>query len=81
MLFQPLQKREKTFSRFYKVEQKGESIHANFNDINKKVWCVRNKSERLWKLVERYELRNVTNVEIVQPVKRVFKGDRMFRFI
>ena len=60
------------FYRFYKIEQKGESIHADMNDIDRKVWCIRKKEARLWKLIERYELRNVTNVEIVLPMKRIF---------
>ena len=73
----------RSFFRFYKVEQKGESIHADFNDIDRKVWCIRKKEERLWKLIERYELRNVTNVEIVIPAKRVLKKhkQRNYRYI
>ena len=57
----------RTFYKYYKVEQKGESIHADLNDIERKVWCIRKKEDKLWKLVERYELRNLTNVEIVIP--------------
>ena len=65
----------KTFWRFYKVEQKGESIHAMMNDIDRKCWVIKNEESRLWKLIERYELRNVTNVDIVVPVKHVFKKE------
>ena len=61
----------KTFFRFYKVEEKGESIHATMNDIDRKCWVIKNKQARLWKLIERYELRNVTNVDIVVPLKRI----------
>ena len=53
----------RTFFRFYKVEEKGESIHATMNDINRKCWVIKNKEARLWKIIERYELRNVTNIE------------------
>ena len=67
----------KTFFRFYKVEEKGESIHATMNDIDRKCWVIKNKQARLWKLIERYELRNVTNVAIVVPLKRIFKKDRL----
>lgn len=67
----------KTFFRFYKVEEKGESIHATMNDIERKCWVIKNKQARLWKLIERYELRNVTNVDIVVPIKRVFKKNRL----
>ena len=69
--------------RFYKIEQKGESIHADMNDINRKVWCIRKKEARLWKLIERYEMRNVTNVDFVVPMKRIFKTvqHRNFKYI
>ena len=64
----------KTFYRFYKVEQKGEEIHASMNDIDRKAWVIKNEGSRLWKLVERYELRNV---EIAVPMRRVFRKDRL----
>ena len=73
----------KNYYRFYKVEQKGESIHAELNDIERKVWCIRKKEDKLWKLVERYELRNVTNVDIVKPMKKTLKQpiERQHRYI
>ena len=37
----------RTFYKFYKVEQKGESIHADLNDIEQKVWCIRKKEDKL----------------------------------
>ena len=37
---------------FYKVEQKGEAIHAELNDIQRKIWCIRNPFDRLWKYVD-----------------------------
>ena len=66
----------RTFYRFYKVEQRGESIHADFNDIDRKAWVIKSREARLWKLIERYEMRNITNVDIVKPLKRVFRLDR-----
>ena len=63
----------KTFYRFYKVEQKGEEIHAELNDIDRKAWVMKNKEARLWTLIYRYEMRNITKGDIVVPVKRVFK--------
>ena len=54
----------------------GESIHAMMNDIERKCWVIKNEEARLWKLIERYELRNVTNVDIVVPMRRVFKNGR-----
>ena len=38
-------------------------IHATMNDINHKCWVIKNKVARLWKIIERYELGNVTNIE------------------
>ena len=67
----------RTFYRFYKVEQKGESIHADLNDLERKAWVIKNKEAKLWKLIEGYEMRNVTSVEIVRPMRRVFKKDRL----
>ena len=67
-------KEHKTFFMFYKVEEKGESIHAELNDIQRKIWCIRNPADRLWKYIERYELRNVLDISIVQPDKRIFKN-------
>ena len=72
----------RTFYRFYKMEQKGEEIHAALNDLEKKAWAIRNKGAKLWSLIHKYELRNVTNVDIVNPTKRVFKDTRrMTRYI
>ena len=50
---------------FYKVEEKGESIHAELNSIQRKIWCLRDPAERLWKYVERYELKNSLDTNIV----------------
>jgi hypothetical protein len=36
----------RNFYRFYKIEHKGESIHADMNDIDRKVWCVRKKRSK-----------------------------------
>ena len=43
--------RERSCGRntFYKVEEKGESIHATMNDINRKCWVIKNKEAWLWK--------------------------------
>ena len=66
----------KTFYKFYKVEQKGEEIHAQLNDIDRKAWVIKDKGARLWALIYRYEMRNITNVDIINPVKRVFTNTR-----
>ena len=55
---------------FYKVEKAGESIHAVLNDINRKIGSIRDGGQKLWKFIERYELRNVLDVDIVKPVKK-----------
>ena len=63
-------KRSRSFYRYYKIEQKGESIHAELNDIERKIWSIRNEEERHWQYIERYELRNVMDVNIVTPLKK-----------
>ena len=67
----------KTYYKFYKIKQKGESIHADFNDIERKAWVIKNKGEKLWKMVEKCEFRNAADLEILQPMKRVFRKDRL----
>ena len=66
----------KTFHMFYEVEQAGESFHAILNDIHRKIWSIRDGEQKLWKFIERYELRHVLDVDIVAPVKRVFKNHK-----
>ena len=56
------------------VEEKGESIHAELNAIQRRIWCIRDPAERLWKYIERYELKNVLNTDIVVPEKQNFKN-------
>jgi len=68
-----LLKEHKSLYMFYKVEEKGEAIHAELNDIQRKIWCIRNPFDRLWKYIERYELRNVLDTTITDAVKRVKK--------
>ena len=62
-----------TYHMFYKMEEKGESIHAELNDIERKIWCIRKPSDKLWKYIERYELRNILEIDIVNPLKHVNK--------
>ena len=38
------------------------------------MWSICDREERIWKYIEKYELRNVLDVSIVAPVKRVFKN-------
>ena len=61
---------KRMFYRYYKVEEKGEAIHAEFNDIERKVWAIKNTEDRMWKFIEKYELRNMSNVNIVKPIQR-----------
>lgn len=58
---------------FYKIEQAGESIHATLNEIQRKIWSIRDGKQRMWKYIENYELRNVLDISIVAPNKRIFK--------
>ena len=63
-------KQHRTFSMFYKAEQAGESIHAILNEINRKIWNIREDEAKLWKFIERFECRNVLDINIVKPKKR-----------
>lgn len=67
-------KRRRSFFMFYKMEEKGESIHAELNNIQRKIWCIRDPAKRLWKYIERYELRNIVDMSIVTPYKRIFRN-------
>ena len=72
----------RSFYRFYKLEQKGEEIHSELNDLERKAWVIRNKEQKLWTIIQRYEVRNQSKVDIVEPVKRLFKNPtRMFGFV
>ena len=46
-------RRTTTFHMFYKFEERSESIHADFNTIQRKIWCIRQPEQRLWKFIER----------------------------
>ena len=35
-------KEHNIFYMFYKVEEKGKKMHAVLNDIQRKIWCIRN---------------------------------------
>lgn len=61
----------KSYFMFYKMEQAGEKIHSELNSIERQIWSIRNPQDRLWKYIERYELRNSLDLSIVKPVKKV----------
>ena len=63
-------KRRRTFHMFYKMEERGESIHAELNRIERKIWCIRNQEKRLWKFIQLYELKNQLYISIIVPNKR-----------
>ena len=46
-------RRTRTFHMFYKFEERGESIHADLNTIQRKIWCIRQPEQRLWNFIER----------------------------
>ena len=61
----------KSYFMFYKMEQAGGKIHSELNSIERQIWSIRNPQDRLWKFIERYELRNSLDLSIVKPVKKV----------
>ena len=62
-------KRRRTFQMFYKMEERGEAIHAELNQIQRRIWCIRNQENRLWKFIELYELKNQLDTSIIEPIK------------
>lgn len=54
-------KKYRTFYRYYKLEQAGESIHATMNKLMRRLSHVTPKSRRLWKIIEHFEMLNGVN--------------------
>ena len=48
-----------------------ESIHTVLNEMQRKIWSIWDPEERIWKHIEKHELRNVLDTSIVAPVKRI----------
>ena len=63
-------KHTRTFHMFYKMEERGESLHAELNSIQRKIWCIRSAEKRLWKYIQSYELKNQIDTSITVPKKR-----------
>ena len=59
---------------FYKVEEKGKSIPAELNSNQRRIWYIRDPAEQLWKYIERYELKNVLDTDIVILEKRMLNN-------
>ena len=55
---------------YYKLEQAGESIHAKMNKLMRRFSSVRPKEERLWKIIEEFEMLNGVNFENLKPRKK-----------
>ena len=55
---------------FYKLENRGESINADLNSIERKIWCNRQPEECLWKYIEKFELSNLLDITIVRTEKK-----------
>ena len=62
-------KKFRTYYRYYKLEQMGESIHATMNSIGRKLAPIRPKSRRLWKIVEQYEMMNHVDTSLIAKKK------------
>jgi hypothetical protein len=60
----------RTYYRYYKLEQMGESIHATMNSIGRKLAPIRPKSRRLWKIVEQYEMMNHVDTSLIAKKKK-----------
>ena len=60
----------RSFYMFYKLEQAGESIHAKMNKLMRRFSSVRPKEERLWKIIQEFEMLNGVNFENLKPHKK-----------
>ena len=57
-------------------------IHAELNDNDRKAWVIKSKKKRFCTLIYQYEMQNLTNVDTVEPVKRVFQqSKRLYEFV
>ena len=63
-------RKHKTFYMFYKAEQTGEAVHAKFNKLKQKWGPRRPKTERLWGMIQEYEVSNTVKSEVLLPRKR-----------
>ena len=45
--------------------------NAVLNEIQIQIWLIRDPEEKIWKYIEKYELRNILDIGIVAPVKHV----------
>ena len=63
-------KRHRSFHMFYKMEERGESLHAELNTIQRRIWCIRSTEQRLWKYIQSYELKNQLDTSIIVPERR-----------
>ena len=66
-------KRTRSYNMFYKMEERGESIYAELNRIQCRIWGVWNQEEQMWKYIEQYELKNHLDISIVEPEKRLLR--------
>ena len=64
----------RSFYRYYKLEQMGESIHAQMNMLMRRLAPVRPKSRRLWKIIENYEMMNKVDPKHLEKRKKKMTG-------
>lgn len=64
-------RKHRSFYMFYKAEQTGEAVHAKFNKLKQKWGPRRPKTERLWGMVQEYEVSNGITSEVFLPKKRL----------
>ena len=64
----------RSFYRYYKLEQMGESIHAKMNMLMRRLAPVRPNSRRLWKIIEHYEMMNKVDQKHLEKRKKKNTG-------
>jgi hypothetical protein len=67
----------RSFYRYYKLEQSGESIHSQMNNIGRKLAPIRPKSLRLFKTIEQYEMMHNVDKKHIEKRKKKQSGKTM----
>ena len=60
---------KRVFNQYYKLEQRGESVHAAVNKLMRRLFPLRPKSERLLRIVLGLEQQNNVNPETFKKNK------------
>ena len=66
-------RRYRHFSIFYKIEQAGERLHAQFNEMERNMVAVKPVKRRYFLMVKKFEEKHKADLDIGKKTKRNFK--------